>query len=184
MSSSDEMLSQFGPVGWDPRSTKQAVGTSLFSGSSSSEEQTPATKPATHVNNDQRRADEKGWDTDDYMLAIVLPTILGILVLVSMRHCYVVNRRQAQFHERRQNLRALERAQIREDRRLKEKKRKERLKEIEHALVSKVSVAGRLGCRMSRCLIDADADTYSSRVVFVDGVQVQMRRLPNYEEGA
>ena len=85
-------------------------------------------------------AQHLGWDANDILLVFVLPIVLILLFGLSLRHCYVSNRRHAQFHERRQNLRALERAQIRENKKNKEKKRKERLKDIEKALVIKVCI--------------------------------------------
>lgn len=85
-------------------------------------------------------AQHLGWNANDILLVIILPIVLALLFCLSIRHCYVSNRRHAEFHERRQNLRALERAQIRENKKNKEKKRKERLKDIEKALVTKVCI--------------------------------------------
>ena len=75
---------------------------------------------------------------DDIILELALPVVLIILVGLSIRHCYITNRRHAQFHEMRQSVRAAQRAETREQRRLKERKRKERVKEIEKALICKV----------------------------------------------
>ncbi|KAL9190258.1 hypothetical protein ACHAXT_007469 [Thalassiosira profunda] len=88
----------------------------------------------------------EGWTRDDIILSVALPIIMLALFGVSLRHCYVANRRTARFHERRLSLRALERAQVRENKRLQEKERKERLKEIENALVCKA--ASKCNCHL------------------------------------
>ncbi len=80
------------------------------------------------------------WHKDDVILIAVLPTILTLLFGLSLRHCHVSNRRHARFHERRQSVRAAQRAKTREARRLEGERRKDRAREIERALVTKVSV--------------------------------------------
>jgi hypothetical protein len=79
------------------------------------------------------------WGKDAIILSVVLPIILLTLVGIAMRFCIISNRRHAFMHERRQNIRALERAQIRENKRLAEKRKKKRLKEIDDALICKVA---------------------------------------------
>ncbi len=96
----------------------------------------PVLGGGTSSNNDHQQ--KSSWHSDDIIIVVVLPIILAILFGLSLRHCYVSNRRHAAFHEQRQNVRALERAQVREEKRLREKRRRERLREIERALISKV----------------------------------------------
>ncbi|KAL7542099.1 hypothetical protein ACHAXR_011520 [Thalassiosira sp. AJA248-18] len=110
----------------------------------------PAPKNITlleYDSNDAQSPQQSKWTKDDVILVIVLPIILTILFAFSLRHCFIANRRHAQFHERRQNIRAAERAHEREQRRLKEKRRKERLKEVEKALISKT--ASKCNCNMT-----------------------------------
>jgi hypothetical protein len=83
--------------------------------------------------------DGTALDKDTIILSVVLPIILMTLVGIAMRFCIISNRRHAFMHERRQNIRALERAQIRENKRLAEKRKKKRLNEIDDALICKVA---------------------------------------------
>lgn len=76
---------------------------------------------------------------DAIILSIVLPIILLALVGIAIRFCIISSRRHASMHERRQNIRALERAQIRENKRLAEQRKKKRQKEIDDALICKVA---------------------------------------------
>lgn len=76
---------------------------------------------------------------DAIILSVVLPIVLLALVGIAIRFCIISSRRQASHHERRQNIRALERAQIRENKRLAEQRKKKRLKEIDDALICKVA---------------------------------------------
>ena len=87
------------------------------------------------------RGEDEGtaWSKDAIILSVVLPIILLTLVGISTRFCIISNRRHASMHERRQSMRALERAQIRENKRLAEKRKKMRLKEIDDALICKVA---------------------------------------------
>ena len=99
-------------------------------------------EPPAHFlrDNDESALQHTEWTSDDIIMIVILPILLTILFGFSLRHCYVANRRHAQFHERRLNVRAAQRAETREQRRLKDKNRKERGKEIEKALITKVSV--------------------------------------------
>ena len=76
---------------------------------------------------------------DAIILSVVLPIILLTLVGIAIRFCVISSRRHASHHERRQNIRALERAQIRENKRLAEQRKKKRLKEIDDSLICKVA---------------------------------------------
>ncbi len=75
----------------------------------------------------------------DTILKVVLPIILLALVGIAIRFCVVSSRRHASIYERRQNIRALERAQIRENKRLAQERKKTRHKEIDDALICKVA---------------------------------------------
>ncbi|KAL7537934.1 hypothetical protein ACHAWF_005942 [Thalassiosira exigua] len=92
-----------------------------------------------HQSSDHLSTHAGKWTKDDIMVVIVLPIILGILLLFSCRHCYIANRRHAQFHAQRQSARTAARAQAREQRRLSDERKKERAKEIDKALVTKTA---------------------------------------------
>ena len=128
-------------MGWDP-STLTDTQTTSQETSTPWNNNTSLSSPTLADRRSAGFAAQSSDDTDwnQTALFIALPIILVILFGLSSYHCYVSNRRQARFHERRQNLRSLERAQIRENKRIKEKKRKERLKDIDNALISKVCV--------------------------------------------
>jgi hypothetical protein len=79
------------------------------------------------------------WSGDKIALAVIIPTVLIVLIGIAFRHCYVANKRHAELYERRQSIRAAQRAQTREERREADRKRKERVKDVEAALVSSVS---------------------------------------------
>ena len=79
------------------------------------------------------------WGKETIILCVVLTATLLTLSAIAIRFCIISNRRHASMHERRQNLRALQRAQIRENKRLAEKRKKKRMKEIEDALICKVA---------------------------------------------
>ena len=131
-------------MGWDPstltdtQTTSQETSTPWNNNTSSTSSSSPTLADRRSAGFAQSSDDDTDWNQT--ALFIALPIILVILFGLSSYHCYVSNRRQAQFHERRQNLRSLERAQVRENKRIKEKKRKERLKDIDNALISKVCV--------------------------------------------
>ena len=134
-------------MGWDPSTLTDTQTTSQETSTSTPwNNNTSSTSLSSPTLLDRRSAGFAAQSSDDDMdwnqtaLFIALPIILAILFGLSSYHCYVSNRRQARFHERRQNLRSLERAQVRENKRIKEKKRKERLKDIDNALISKVCV--------------------------------------------
>jgi len=129
-------------MGWDPSTLTDTKTTSQETpwnnNTSSTSLSSPTLADRRSAGFSQSTDDDTDWNQT--ALFIALPIILVILFGLSSYHCYVSNRRQAQFHERRQNLRSLERAQVRENKRIKEKKRKERLKDIDKALISKVCV--------------------------------------------
>ena len=75
----------------------------------------------------------------DTILKVVLPIILLALIGIAIRFCVVSSRRHASIYERRQNIRALERAQIRENKRLAQERKNTRHKEIDDALICKVA---------------------------------------------
>ena len=131
-------------MGWDPSTlTDTQTQTTSQETSTPWNNNTSLSSPTLADRRSAGFAESSDYDDTDWnqtALFIALPIILVILFGLSSYHCYVSNRRQAQFHERRQNLRSLERAQVRENRRIKEKKRKERLKDIDNALISKVCV--------------------------------------------
>src|SRR6056300_806538 len=76
---------------------------------------------------------------DTIILCVALPIVLLTLAVIAIRFCVISNRRHATMFERRQSLRALERAQIRENKRLAEQRKKKRTKEIEDALICKLA---------------------------------------------
>jgi len=130
-------------MGWDPSTLTDAKTTSQETPwnnntASTSSLSSPTLADRRSAGFAQSSDDDTDWNQT--ALFIALPIILVILFGLSSYHCYVSNRRQARFHERRQTLRSLERAQVRENKRIKEKKKKERLKDIDNALISKVCV--------------------------------------------
>mmetsp|Transcript_10455 Transcript_10455/g.14972 ORF Transcript_10455/g.14972 Transcript_10455/m.14972 type:complete len:277 (+) Transcript_10455:107-937(+) len=76
---------------------------------------------------------------DDIILKVALPIILLALVGMAIRFCIISSRRHASIWERRQSIRALERAQVRENKRLAAERKKKRHKEIDDALICKVA---------------------------------------------
>ncbi len=76
---------------------------------------------------------------DDIILKVVLPIVLLALVGMAIRFCIVSSRLHASIWERRQSIRALERAQIRENKRLAAERKKKRHREIDDALICTVA---------------------------------------------
>lgn len=83
--------------------------------------------------------DPSAMGKDAIILKVVLPIILLALFGMALRFCIISSRRQASIWERRQSIRALERAQIRENKRLAAERKKKRHKEIDDALICKVA---------------------------------------------
>ena len=126
--------------------------------------------------NIQQHEQLKRSTKDLIVLGVVLPIVLIILFGISLRHCCIVNRRHAEFHERRQSIRAAERARAREQRRLEEKSRKARAKEIEKALVSKVRLLllGYFYNMLMNCLYAYAQFSYIMLLCFTDCIQMQV----------
>lgn len=82
--------------------------------------------------------DPSSMGKGDIILKVVVPIILLALVGMAIRFCIISSRRHASIWERRQSIRALERAQIRENKRLAAERKKKRHEEIDDALICTV----------------------------------------------